>query len=172
MYKVSCRITNIFRTLAATFTTIMRAIEILQNPRKLILEIINNLTIDQVNKIPEGFNNNIIWNLGHMIASQQGLCYKRSGSEPRVSDHFFTSYVSGSKPTRFIDEAEYEEIKQLLFSTLEDLETDYAAGKLANYNSIVTRYNIEVSSIDEAIAFLPFHDGLHIGYIMSLRKLV
>ena len=70
-----------------------RAIEILQNPRKLILDTISNLTIDQVNKIPEGFNNNIIWNLGHMIASQQGLCYKRTGTALRVSDDFFKTYV-------------------------------------------------------------------------------
>lgn len=149
-----------------------RAIEILQNPRKLILDTINDLSIDQLNKIPDGFNNNIIWNLGHMIASQQGLCYKRSGLETRVSNDFFASYVSGSKPTRFIGNAEYEEIKQLLFSTLEDLQSDYAAHKFDNYEAMNTRYNVPVSNIDEAIGFLPFHDGLHIGYIMSLRKLV
>lgn len=149
-----------------------RAIEILQNPRKLILETISNLTIDQVNKIPQGFNNNIIWNLGHMIASQQGLCYKRTGNTLRVTDDFFKTYVSGSKPERFITEAEYEELKKLFFSTLEDLEADYEAHKFDNYESVNTRYNVPVSNIDEAIAFLPFHDGLHIGYIMSLRKLV
>jgi hypothetical protein len=173
MYKGSpYSITNIFRTLAAKFTTNMRAIEILKNPRNLILETISNLTIEQVNKIPDGFNNNIIWNLGHMIASQQGLCYKRTGVELSVSNEFFTSYVSGSKPTRFITEAEYEEIKQLFFSTLDDLEADHNANKFTNYEGMNTRYNVPVSNIDEAIAFLPFHDGLHIGYIMSLRKLV
>jgi hypothetical protein len=150
----------------------MRAIEILKNPRKLILETISNLTIDQVNKIPAGFNNNIIWNLGHMIASQQGLCYKRTGLETRVSNDFFKTYVSGSKPERFFSEAEYEELKQLFFSTLDDLEADYKANKFTAYEGMNTRYNVPVSNIDEAIGFLPFHDGLHIGYIMSLRKLV
>lgn len=149
-----------------------RAIEILQNPRKLILDTISGLTIDQVNKIPEGFNNNIIWNLGHMIASQQGLCYRRSGLPLRVSDDFFKTYVSGSKPERFITEAEYEELKRLFFSTLEDLEADYDAHKFTSYEGMNTRYNVQVGNIDEAIGFLPFHDGLHIGYIMSLRKLV
>jgi len=149
-----------------------RAIGILQNPRKLILETISNLTIEQVNKIPAGFNNNIIWNLGHMIASQQGICYKRSGLTLTVSDDFFKTYVSGSKPERFITEARYEEIKQLFFSTLEQMDADYAAGKFVTYESVNTRYNVFLSNIDEALAFLPFHDGLHIGYIMSLRKLV
>ena|ERR1700748_3939776 len=149
-----------------------RAIEVLQHPRRLILETISNLTIDQLNKIPEGFNNNIIWNLGHMIASQQGICYKRTGAELRVTDDFFKTYVSGSKPERFITEAEFVELKELFFSTLEDLQADYDAQKFTSYEGVNTRYNIPVSNIDEAIAFLPFHDGLHIGYIMSLRKLV
>jgi hypothetical protein len=164
--------TKIFRNLALKIYHIMRAIEILANPRKLILETISNLSIEQVNKIPAGFNNNIIWNLGHMIASQQGLCYKRTGQELRVTDEFFKTYVSGSKPERFISEAEYEELKKLFFSTLEDLQADYQAGKFTTYEAVNTRYNVPVSSVDEAIAFLPFHDGLHIGYIMSLRKLV
>ena len=107
-----------------------------------------------------------------MIASQQGLCYKRTGTELRVTDEFIKTYVSGSKPERFISEAEYEELKGLFFSTLEALQVDYDAHKFDNYEAVNTRYNVPVSNIDEAIAFLPFHDGLHIGYIMSLRKLV
>lgn len=150
----------------------MRAIEILINPRKLILETMSNLSIEQVNKIPAGFNNNIIWNLGHMITSQQNLCYGRSGLSRQITDEFFNSFKSGSKPERFFTEAEYEEIKQLLFSTLENLQTDYEACKFAQYEGMNTRYNVEINNIDQAIGFLPFHDGLHIGYIMSLRKLV
>lgn len=150
----------------------MRTIDILKNPRKLILEILKDYTIEQLNKIPEGFNNNIIWNLGHMIASQQGLCYKRAGLEAVVSEDFFNTYKSGSKPERSISQEEYDELKELFFTTLDKLEDDYKAGIFGNYTPVMTRYNVEISSVDEAIGFLPFHDGLHIGYIMSLKKLV
>jgi len=148
-----------------------KAIEIIRNPRHLILETIG-FSMEQLNKVPAGFNNNIIWNLGHMIASQQGIMYKRAGLETVVTEDFFNAYKSGSKPERFISEAEYSEIKDLFFTTLDRLEDDYNKNKFANYSSTVTRYNVEINNIDEAIAFLPFHDGLHIGYIMSLRKLV
>ncbi len=150
----------------------MRAIDNLRNPRKMILEIIKDYSIEQVNKIPQGFNNNIIWNLGHMIATSQGICYKRSGLEAVVSEDFFNTYKSGSKPERFISQEESEEIKGLFFSTLDKMEDDYGAGIFVNYTPVMTRYNVELSNVDEALAFLPFHDGLHIGYIMSLRKLV
>jgi hypothetical protein len=150
----------------------MRAIEILKNPRQMILDIIKDYTIEQVNSIPSGFNNNIVWNLGHMIAAQQGICYKRTGQPIKVSESFFDAYKSGSKPERFISQAEYDQIKQLLFTTLDTLEHDYTTGILSNYSPVMTRYNVELTSIGDALAFLPFHDGLHIGYVMSLRKLV
>lgn len=150
----------------------MKAIDNLRNPREMVLDTLKDYTIEQVNKIPEGFNNNIIWNLGHMITSQQGICYKRAGLEAIVPEDFFNTYKSGSKPERFISQGEYDELKELFFSTLDKLEEDYAAGIFTNYTPVMTRYNVELTNIGEALAFLPFHDGLHIGYIMSLRKLV
>jgi hypothetical protein len=149
-----------------------RAIEILKQPRQSVLDVINDLSVEQLNKIPEGFNNNIIWNLGHMIAAQQGICYMRADLPVRISETLFHAYKSGTKPEGFVDAVGVEEIKQLLFTTLDQLEADHDNGMISNYTSFVTRYGIPLSSIDEAITFLPFHEGLHIGYIMSLRKLV
>jgi len=149
-----------------------RAFEILKQPRQTILGIISDLSVEQLNKVPKGFNNNIIWNLGHMIAAQQGICYMRAGLPVRVNEALFHAYKSGTKPEGFVDAGGVEKIKQLLFSSLDQLEADYDNAVFGNYTSFVTRYDIPLSSIDEAIAFLPFHEGLHIGYIMSLRKLV
>jgi hypothetical protein len=149
-----------------------RAIEIIKQPRQKILDLISHLSVEQLNKVPEGFNNNIIWNLGHMIASQQGLCYVRTGLAVRVDEAFFHAYKSGTKPEGLVDEAGVEEIKKMLFTTLEQLDADYTNNVATNYTPVVTPYNIEVSNIDDALAFIPFHEGLHIGYIMSLRKLV
>jgi hypothetical protein len=138
----------------------------------MILDIIKDYSVEQLNTIPAGFSNNIIWNLGHMIASQQGICYKRAGLDTRISELFFNTYKPGTKPQGFVDASGVEEIKQLLFTTLEQLETDYAAGIFSNYGAFVTRYGVELTNIDDALGFIPFHEGLHIGYIMSLRKLV
>ncbi|WP_183579323.1 DinB family protein [Mucilaginibacter sp. X5P1] len=149
-----------------------RAIDIIKQPRLLVLKEIEHLSTEQLNKVPTGFNNNIAWNLGHMIAAQQGICYKRSGLDTTVSEDFFHTYKPGTKPERFIDEAEIAFIKDQLFITLDQLEAGLDKGIFVDYTKVMTRYGIELSSIDEAVAFLPFHEGLHIGYIMSIRKLV
>src|SRR6202012_1683816 len=101
-----------------------RAIEVLQHPRRLILETISNLTIEQLNKIPEGFNNNIIWNLGHLIAAQQGICYKRANLTPHITDEFWEKFRSGSKPNGYVATDEIAKIKTQFLHTMDELEAD------------------------------------------------
>jgi hypothetical protein len=149
-----------------------RSIDIIKQPRLNVLNEISHLSTEQLNKIPEGFNNNIAWNLGHMIAGQQGICYKRSGLDTTVGEVFFHAYKPGTKPEKFIDAEEIAFIKEQLFITLDQLDADLDKGIFINYTSVMTRYGIELNSIDDGVTFLPFHEGLHIGYIMSLRKVV
>ena len=107
-----------------------------------------------------------------MVAAQQGVCYKRAGLETRVDDDFFQAYKPDTKPAGPISTNEFDKIKALLNTSLDQLEQDYKNGLFTNYPAWTTRYGVEITGIEEAIAFLPFHEGLHIGYIMSLRKLV
>jgi hypothetical protein len=137
-----------------------------------MLTMVSEYSTEQLNKVPEGFNNNIIWNLGHVIAAQQGICYKRSGLDTVVSEAFFESYRPGTKPDKFIDAEEIANIKELLFSTLDQFEADTKKGIFVEYNPVVTRYGVELTSITEAMNFLPFHDGFHMGYVMALKRMV
>ena len=50
--------------------------------RSLYLKFLTSYSLEQLNKIPEGMNNNLIWNIGHIIAAQQGLVYRLSGLTP------------------------------------------------------------------------------------------
>jgi hypothetical protein len=147
-------------------------LEYIRQPRLKILELLEGFSLEQLNEIPKGFNNNIIWNLGHMIAAQQGICYKRAGLNTFIDEDFFQAYKPDSKPTSFVDQEGLEHIKELLFSSLEQLRSDYQANKFSGYTAFTTRYGIALSSVDDAISFLPFHEGLHIGCIMAMRKLV
>jgi len=151
---------------------IEKQLDILRQPRLKILNILESFSLEQLNTIPTGYNNNIIWNLGHMIAAQQGVCYKRAGVETCISDGFFQAYKPDSKPDGFVDAAGFEEIKSLFTTSLDDLKQDLEKEIFSNYPAWTTRYGVEITSIEDALAFLPFHEGLHIGYIMAMRKLV
>jgi hypothetical protein len=149
-----------------------KQIEIIRKTRSFLLENLKDLTAEQLNKIPEGFNNNIIWNLGHMIAAQQGVCYIRAGLASHITEDSINTFKSGTKPERAFSEAEIENIKKLLFSTIDQLEEDYSNKIFEGYTAWTTRYSAEMNSIDDAISFLPFHEGLHAGCSTALKKLV
>jgi len=150
-----------------------KAIETVRETRKSVLECVKDLTIDQLNYIPDGFNNNIAWNLGHMVAAQQGVCYKRSGDTPmHITDEFFMTYKPGTQPERFISQQEIDEIARLMFANLDQLVVDYQNNIFGPHPGWTTRYGVQINNLDEAINFLPFHEGLHFGYIMALKRVV
>ena len=146
--------------------------EILKKTRQHLLDFISDLSVDQLNKIPEGFNNNIAWNLAHLLASQQGVCYMRAGLPPVINTEYFEKYKPGTKPETVIDNNEIEDIKTLFLSVISQLETDYKDNLFKNYTPWVNRYGIEMASIDDAISFIIFHEGLHLGYIMALKRAI
>jgi hypothetical protein len=147
-----------------------KQIEILRNTRKHLLGFINDLSTEELNAIPQGFNNNIIWNLAHLTATQQNACYLRAGLDLQVDEKYFHLYKPDTKPTAYIDDAEVGTIKQMLLTLIDKLETDYNNNAFVNYKPWTNRYGFEVANIDDMLGFLPFHEGLHLGYTMALKR--
>lgn len=152
-----------------------KQIEKIKNFRLFLLKQLDDLTIQQLNEIPAGYSNNIIWNLAHLICAEQSMCYVRAGQPITVADAYFSPYAPGTKPVEFVDEPEIMLIKQLLITTIEELQADYAKGLFATYSpSAMTPrvYGVEVNDIEGALDFLLYHEGFHAGYILSLKHLV
>lgn len=143
--------------------------------RRFLLKQIQGLTAEQLNTVPQGYNNNIIWNLTHLICAQQSMCYVRAGLPITVSEGYFSPYLPGTKPERFVDGAEIDVIKALLISTLDQLQVDVDQDAFTNYSpSAMTPkvYGIDVNDIKEAFDFLLYHEGFHSGYILALKHAV
>jgi hypothetical protein len=147
-------------------------IDNIRKTREHVLDIIKELSLEKLNKIPHGFNNNIIWNVGHLVAGQQTICYIRCGKDISIAEDFFNSFKPGSKPERFIQSDEEDEIKRMLFTSLDILEKDYQQNKFEPYKPWVTRTGIDINNINEAIIYLYHHEGVHTGVISTIKKLV
>lgn len=141
--------------------------------RELLQKFIENHTLEQLNTIPEGFKNNIIWNIGHVVVTQQLLAYKLSGLSMMVTDEMVTKYQKGSAPQENISQEEVDAIKSLLFTTITKTQEDLENGLFQNYMEYtVSTANFTLKSIEDAMQFNNFHEGIHIGIIMQLRKFV
>jgi hypothetical protein len=146
--------------------------EITESSRKLLYRLIENLTLEQLNMIPTGFNNNIIWNIGHIIVVQQMLVYNLSGLQMKTSADFVSRYKKGTRPTELVSEAEVLLIKGLLFSTIAQTQTDFEQNIFKDFTEYTVMTGFVIKNANDALAFNYYHEALHTGIIMSLRKLV
>lgn len=141
--------------------------------RKMISTFLENYSLAQLNTIPPGFNNNLIWNIGHIIVSQQILVYKLSGLPLLVSNELVEKYMKGTRPETDASQAEVDEIKHLLTHTLQQTQADFEQNLFQNYTSYTTSTGGHVlNNALDAMAFSNFHEGLHIGCMLMIRKFI
>lgn len=154
-------------------TNMEKKIEKIKNFRLFLLKQIEDLTTEQLNKIPEGYNNNIIWNIGHLISAEQTMCYARTGLPFAVADKYCLPYMTGTRPETFVAASEIDHIKEIFTSSIDRLQTDFALKIFKPYSPSVMIpkvYGFEVQDIDGAIEYLLYHEGLHAGYIAALKR--
>lgn len=138
--------------------------------RQVYDRFFDNYTTEQLNKVPEGFSNNLIWNIGHIVVSQQMLVYLASGNTPNVSMEMIDRYKRGTRPERDASAEEIAEIRSLLFTLVDKSEEDYNAGLFTKYAERKTDLGFTLTSIEDAIEFNNYHEATHLGMMMSLRK--
>ena len=144
--------------------------DIIYAGRKKFIELADSLSVEQLNGIPQGFNNNIAWNFGHIVVSQQMLCYVRAGLTPHIEDQFIKKYQKGTRPESFVTENEMAALKSYAFSLIEQLKADLKADKFTGYTTFATQFGVELTGISDAIAYFATHDTLHLGYSMAIAR--
>lgn len=64
--------------------------------RKVLSNLLEELSLEELNYIPAGFNNNILWNTAHILVTEQLLTYGLSGKEIKMEKEFINRYKKGS----------------------------------------------------------------------------
>lgn len=141
----------------------------LQN-RKACKKMLDSLSPEQINQIPAGFNNNILWNCAHIVAVQQMLTYGLTNPSFAVPKEFVFRFSPGTKPDGWFDDNFVQEIKSLLFSSFEQFQYDIAQNKFDVFNPFMTALKFEINDLEKAVAFNQYHEALHMGHILNLRK--
>jgi hypothetical protein len=147
-----------------------QALEITTTSRKILSQFLEKHTLEQLNTIPAGFNNNLIWNIAHVMITQQVLVYKLSGLPLLISDEMVAKYRKGTKPELDATQAEVDEIQSLLMSIIEQTKTDFNNKIFKNFQEYPTSTGFILKNAEDAIAFNNFHEGIHLGVIMSIKK--
>ena len=148
-------------------------LELLRATRLNTIDAVKDLSLEQLNKVPEGFSGNIAWHLGHMISTHKGLIYQLNSVPGGLDKEFILKYKKGSAPEIPMDQKEFEFMATELINQVVELEEDLSKKEFFGANvPYATSYNYELNSLEECIKFSNLHQALHLGYIMALKHLV
>jgi len=140
--------------------------------RKRIYAFTDDLTLEQLLAIPEGFNNNILWNTAHLITVQQQLVYGLSRLPLNVPMSYIKKYGRGSFPSPNTTLEEVTEIKNNVLKPLEKTLSDYKNGAFKEFTPYETAIKKVLHNVEEAMDFSSFHDSIHIDRIQKLRDAI
>lgn len=141
--------------------------------RQKLIGFLEHLSTEQLADIPYGFNNNIWWNIVHVLVTQQLLCYYLSGNDMLIEMHWVEKFKKGTKPNEALPmRYEIDEVKSLLVSTQQQLQTDYFASKFMDYQEYPSSYGYTMHTIEDAILFNNVHESIHLGTVLAMKKLV
>ncbi|HET8573643.1 MAG TPA: DinB family protein [Edaphocola sp.] len=147
--------------------------EVAKVVREKIAKITGELTTGQLNKIPEGFRNNIAWHIGHIVVSTEALCYLRSGVSLEKNIPHINDYQNGSVPKPVIGAEEIQYFLNRLQASLNEITADYQKGAFTTFQPYATMtFGIEMTNMETVFEMSAYHDTLHFGHIQAMRKLV
>jgi len=138
--------------------------------RAIFNNFLETFSLEQLNKKPNGFNNTIFWNIKHVVITQQLLTYSLSGLPTLISKKEIEAFRKGSKAEVNATIEEVELLKKQLFSTLDQTKKDYNEGVFNTFTSYTVSTKSVLSNINEALEFNNFHEGIHLGYILAMKK--
>ena len=83
-----------------------------------------------------------------------------------------TKYGKGSIATVDVAASDIQYVKDHLLKAIEETQSDYNNGLFKDFKPYMTSTGIELKNIEDAISFNSFHDGIHVGIVLSLMKIV
>ncbi|WP_096272111.1 DinB family protein [Paucisalibacillus globulus] len=123
--------------------------------------------------IPTGFNNNLRWNFGHIIVSQENIITYFLGETGSLADFYRELFNRGTSPKDWKEDQVVPTLRELRVALEEQYERMVAlcSGRISEVGKNPLNFGpeYEFKTLGEAIGFTNFHESLHQGNINSLK---
>ncbi len=146
--------------------------ELHRQARENLLKLVNAMTPDQLNLVPPGCSNNLVWNAGHVIATSELLTYGLGGYPLPSGMEFINRYRKGTRPEERADREAIDYIREELLAGHSRMVEDFGKLDWTRYKPYTTSFGASFSTIGEAVTFNNLHEAMHLGTMQVLRRLV
>ncbi|MCQ6563299.1 DinB family protein [Paenibacillus mendelii] len=139
--------------------------------RSVTTQAVTGISEESLDCIPEGFNNNVRWNLGHIYLVQEKFAFHFAGEPMQLPENFDRLFGRGTKPADWNEEpptlerllkmlaAQPTRIQESLHNRLGEQVEPYTTGS-----------GLTLSTIGEFINFTLYHEGMHFNSIKLLKR--
>lgn len=134
--------------------------------RIVLKQTLENIKPEICLTVPWGFNNNILWQAGHILTTAEFFLFKGKESIPESYQKLFGP---GTKPADWPTDVPY--IETLLRQLDEQLERIQAID-VNTFNEQLPKRLIGNETKEELAAFAAFHEAMHVGQIQAMRRLI
>ncbi len=141
----------------------------LESYRSVLLNVLEGVTEEMAEIIPNGFNNNIRWNMGHIYLDQYLWIGALTKEQYNVPEPFNKWFGFGTSPSDFnADTPSFEELKGLLKQQPIKLKQEYGDQLEEPFPPI----DMGMYTIEQVLIRTIFHEGMHLQAIIDLRKII
>ncbi|KON88209.1 DinB superfamily protein [Sporosarcina globispora] len=144
------------------------------------METVRGITEKSINRIPEeisdiipeGFNNSIRWNFGHIAFVQEKLVFGISGEAMKVPMNYEHFFGAGTKPADWTETLpSFTEIASVLSEQKPRIKT-FLHGRLDQKlpSPFINRSGITFHTTGEAFLFGFYHEAMHMETIKRIYR--
>jgi hypothetical protein len=147
-------------------------LRMMHSTRGFTLQAVDGIGRDKLMKVPKGFSNNLLWHLGHIVVVQAALLYKRAHRQLPVPDSYFGDFFHGTSPADWNGQPDTEQLFELLRTIGNTVTEDFRAGVFRDYPPFTLGNGVAINDADEVLTYHIMHEGIHLGMMLSIKKLV
>ena len=146
--------------------------DITEKIHEIYHKVLTGTPEDQLFKIPSPHNNNLFWNIAHVLVTEQLLIYKLSALTPKLDGDLIKKYSKGTFPEESVSKEVIEQVADGLLKAPGWIREDYKKGIFKDFIPYTTSAQVTLNNVEDAISFNLVHLGIHYGTIRSMQKLM
>ncbi|MGJ7913722.1 DinB family protein [Neobacillus sp. LXY-1] len=125
--------------------------------------------------IPDGFNNNINWNIGHIYVVQEKFAFYFIKEKMMMPNNVSKLYTTSTSPSNWGSQAlpTINELIRLLKSQIDRIEQSLEFRlKEVIETPFTTSTGLTLSTVEELLSFCIYHEGMHFATIKSYKQII
>lgn len=137
--------------------------------RNRLLKLVEECSINKRSIVPEHFNNNLHWQIGHVLVMTEQLIFGLINQTSALPVHYNKFFGSGTRPTDW--QADAPDWDLLIIQLKEQL--DRIQEQFQNKLGIQVKENfLNAEVTEEVIISSVLHEVSHIGIVSTMVKLL